>query len=365
MERERGEDATDLGRGAAAPPDRLANPRQRGPIRDADGASRFELFLICTVVTIAVTRIYLQATGFPQIGSPGGLHVAHVLFGGLVMMVALLILMLFVGRRSRMVGSVLAGIGFGLFVDEIGKFLTGDNDYFFRPVAAIIYVLLVVVYLVVLFLVRRRPLSDRELVVNALTMVQEAAADHLDPVEEQQGRRMLERSTPDHPLRQDLLAVFDRLEARPEALSRVGRGYAAARRFFIAIPRSRGVQKLGIALILGFLLIGLLAALSVLDTAPSTVNVVYVLTALLSLLLALAGLGLWVARRRATATQLFSLAMAMNLLVVQLFHLLDETFLGFVGVLVSLFLYVLARSMRYRAEHATELQRDARSPGPV
>lgn len=55
----------------------------------------------------------------------------------------------------------------------------------------------------------------------------------------------------------------------------------------------------------------------------------------------------------------------MNLLVVQLFHLLDETFLGFVGVLVSLFLYVLARSMRYRAEHATELQREARSPAPA
>ena len=152
--------------------------------------------------------------------------------------------------------------------------------------------------------------------------------------------------------------MFDRLEARPEALSRVGGGYAATRRLVIRIPRYRVVQKLGIALILGFLVAGLLGALVVLVDDPSVATVVYVLSALVCLLLGLVGLGLWVARRRVTATRLFTLAMALNLLVVQFFHLLDQTFPGFVGVLVALFLYVLARSMLYRAEHATELAHD-------
>lgn len=340
---------------AATPTRPRTNPPQRGPIRDVDGANRVEVFLVCTVVTIAVTRLYLLATGYPQIGSAGGLHVAHVLFGGLLMMAALLVLMLFLGRRSRTVASVLAGVGFGLFVDEIGKFLTGDNDYFFRPVAAIIYVLLVVVYLAVLLLVRRRPLSDRELVVNALTMVQEGAADHLDPVEERQGRQLLERVAPGHPLRSELLPVFDRLETRPEAISRVGGRYAAVRRFVISVPRSRRVQKLGIALVLGFLTLGLGNALVQFGGAPSTAHAIQVVAALMCVLVGLAGLVLWVARRRVTATRLFSLAMATNLLVVQFFHLLDETFAGFFGVLVALFLYLLARSMLYRAEHASEL----------
>jgi sterol desaturase/sphingolipid hydroxylase (fatty acid hydroxylase superfamily) len=132
------------------------------------------------------------------------------------------------------------------------------------------------------------------------------------------------------------------------------------------MPRSRKVQKLGILLVVGFLTFSVTGATEVQEADPSPANVVYVLSALLCLFVSVVGFGLWVARRRVLATRLFSLAMALNLLVVQLFHLLDQTFAGFVGVLGALFVYVLARSMLYRAEHAVELAHDATAgPGSV
>ena len=99
MRREPGEPAP----GEAVEPTTTANvpsppnPRQWGPIRDAEGAGHVELLLVATVVTITVTRLYLQATGFPQIGGAGGLHVAHVLFGGVFMLGAMVMFMLFLG----------------------------------------------------------------------------------------------------------------------------------------------------------------------------------------------------------------------------------------------------------------------------
>ena len=158
MRREPGEPAP----GEAVDPTTTANvpsppnPRQWGPIRDAEGAGHVELFLVATVVTITVTRLYLQATGFPQIGGAGGLHVAHVLFGGVFMLGAMVMFMLFLGRSSRWLASLFAGIGFGLFIDEVGKFLTQDNNYFFKPAAAVMYLFIVLVYVISAFLVRRR-----------------------------------------------------------------------------------------------------------------------------------------------------------------------------------------------------------------
>nr|MCU0478735.1 hypothetical protein [Chloroflexota bacterium] len=56
-----------------------------------EGAER-SLLLVIVSFTIAVvgTRWFLQATGYPQVGG-GELHIAHMLWGGLLLVVAALL----------------------------------------------------------------------------------------------------------------------------------------------------------------------------------------------------------------------------------------------------------------------------------
>ena len=111
-------------------------------------------------MTILVTRGALAMTGYPQIGS-GGLHIAHMLWGGIIMLGANIAMLAFVGERSRWLGALGAGIGFGLFIDELGKFITSDNDYFFQPTVGLLYLVFVVLFELLFRLLDRHDAGSR------------------------------------------------------------------------------------------------------------------------------------------------------------------------------------------------------------
>src|SRR5207245_8137076 len=115
--------------------------------RAAD-ADLLDTFLVSAVATLLIIRVFLEATGYPQLGG-NGLHIAHVLWGGLGMLVAIVLLLLFLSSSTRLVAALVGGAGFGAFIDELGKFVTSDNDYFFKPTAALVYVTFVLLFLAV------------------------------------------------------------------------------------------------------------------------------------------------------------------------------------------------------------------------
>lgn len=149
-----------------------------GQLRDRSAQSRFETFLFAAVATVLITRAYLTLAGFPQIGG-GELHVAHAVWGGLLMGLVIVALVISRGNSVKMRGALLGGIGFGLFIDEIGKFVTRDVDYFFEPTIAIMYLVFVAFYLGVRAFLQFRRLTDSRRLATGLDALSDQARGQL------------------------------------------------------------------------------------------------------------------------------------------------------------------------------------------
>jgi len=117
-------------------------------IRNYDAIYHAEVFLVCAVASVLGIRLFLHLTGYPQIGN-STLHIAHLLWGGMGMLIAIIMLISFIGRRIELWASILGGVGFGTFIDEVGKFVTQDNDYFFEPAVSIMYIVFILIVLAI------------------------------------------------------------------------------------------------------------------------------------------------------------------------------------------------------------------------
>src|SRR5258708_29346858 len=109
------------------------------------------------------------------------------------MLIALVWLLAFIGRPIQSMAALLGGIGFGAFIDELGKFITSDNNYFFQPTIALIYIIFVLLYLISRFIPRYQPFTQREYLVNAIEMIKESAVNDFDEEEEKRASEYLSK----------------------------------------------------------------------------------------------------------------------------------------------------------------------------
>ncbi len=138
--------------------------------------------LVAFAVTVIGTRLFLEITGYPQIGN-SVLHIAHALWGGLLLIVTVYLPLAYANRWAIQASAVLGGIGIGLFIDEVGKFITQANDYFFPPALPLIYGFILLNALVYLYFRRPTTVNPRQAMYHALDGLQDVLDGDLDAAE--------------------------------------------------------------------------------------------------------------------------------------------------------------------------------------
>jgi hypothetical protein len=210
----------------------------RGPMRNIDADEFFESFLISAVAAILGIRGFLHLSGYPTVGGES-LHIAHMLWGGILMAVALLLLLGFLGKPVKSAAAVIGGAGWGTFIDELGKFLTHDNNYFFEPTFALIYVTFMLMYVAWERLHSTR-LSREDALANALELMLEAVRKDMDAEERSRALALLAKCDPDDPVARSIArAIADVELAQPRRPGLLYQARHEARAFYRWLVRRR------------------------------------------------------------------------------------------------------------------------------
>ncbi|MFB3765101.1 MAG: hypothetical protein ACE14P_07615 [Methanotrichaceae archaeon] len=236
-------------------------------IRDIQGENLLELFLVMAVASILGIRFFLAMTGYPQVGGHG-LHIAHVLVGGIFMLICIVILLSFLNRSVRNIAAILGGFGFGAFIDELGKFVTSDNNYFFQPTVGLIYITFILLYALIKKINSRRWLTEEERLINVLEISKEAVLKNMDEREKQISMDLIAESDQLNPVVKSLKDLLGIIELVPEENPGIySRTKEQVRRFYQRVVKKGWFTKV----LVGFFLIQ--AVISLLVSLDFTIGI--------------------------------------------------------------------------------------------
>jgi hypothetical protein len=325
------------------------------PIRAREAVGLLDAFIICAVGTILTIRIFLWLTGYPKLAS-GRFHISHIILGGLLMMVGLILLQSIITRWARRTGAVIGGVGFGLFLDELGKFVTKDNDYFFRPTFAIIYVFFILFYLIIRNLLRMRGLTPRESLVNAIEYVKEAAINELDEADQQKALDLIKRADRKNPLTEPVRLLLEQVEVIPSRppfiwermAQRIRERYlrwASTESFTRVIATIFLGSALFVLIDLGYLVSAILHARTL-----SFVDWIALISGTATALFIGIGDTQLLRKRRLSAYRWFDRALLVAILIGQVFVFFHVQLKGIINLVVLLFLLISLRYMIVQEE---------------
>ncbi len=322
----------------------------RFALRSADLGPRLDLFLVCAIGSVLGNRVFLIITGYPQLGN-GTLHISHAIWGALMMVIALVFAISFLAPNNRTFIAFIGGCGFGWFIDELGKFITRDVNYFFKPTIALIYMTFIAMYLAFRG-IQRRSLSPDEAVLNGLEALKAAAIGELSEPHRRRALSLLDDTSASGPLALQVRALLADESGLPDPdPGRMERGGRAVRNWYVGLTRRRWFVRL---ITWWFVIIGSAQLLTALLLALDHSGVrgfeewATVLSSGVSGALIVVGV-VRLRHHRLSAYRWFERGMLVQIFVTQVFEFAQEQLAGVLGLAFNILVWVAIRSM-IRAE---------------
>ena len=324
--------------------------------------AQLDTFLVCAATAVVLNRVVLIVLGYPQIGSrePGGIHISHSIYGGIMMLVAIIVAISFLAPASRWWLAILGGLGFGWYVDELGKYVS-NSGYLYRGALPLIYIVFVTLFLVARTLAGRAYGPD-DAVANALESLKLAAVGSLD---DRSRREALQRFDAVAPTGEFAAQVHQLLGNAPASPARPAgwwrRFQVRARAGYVAWSHRRSFD---IVIEVFFFLLAASTLGSVVGVSIGGAGItrpsekVATVAATVAGLLVVIGI-VRLRKNRLAALRWFDRALLIWILVVQIYEFRSQQFAAVFGLAVDLFIWAMVRSAIAIEEQREHLGADA------
>jgi hypothetical protein len=150
------------------------------------------IMMVMAIGTVLLTRLCLNIMDYPKLGGEVW-HIAHLVWGGTLMLFGMVLALITHGEKYKKIAAGGFGIGLGWFVDEAGKFLSVDNDYFFQPAIVVMYIFFILMFLLYRFLDKNTVKNPKVLLYQALANLEEITEKDLEKKEKRELIKKLSR----------------------------------------------------------------------------------------------------------------------------------------------------------------------------
>jgi hypothetical protein len=341
----------------------------RNPTPRFDSVRQLDVFLISAVVMVLVIRTQLWLTNYPQLGG-GDLHIAHLLWGGLFMLIAIWLALIYVNRWSRRAAAVIGGIGFGFFIDELGKFITEDNDYFFQPAAPLIYLIFIILFLVIRTVARHQKPSPDFALANALDLLPSTVTGEFGEDEQLAADQLLDQADPKDPRVIAVRQYLQTVEVQPKsAPTRFGLWWDRMKQRITEITRARWFEPAVVTVLIVWAFFSLLGVIELqLDlfnlearekAIPGTAGELVGWGRALSMLASVGfvGLGTWrmLRNHHQAAYRAYTTALLISIFITRVFSFLEIQFTAVFGLAIDILMLAAIAALSARDEQEREI----------
>ena len=257
------------------------------------------------------------------------------------MLIALVLTLAFLNKEARILASIIGGFGFGTFIDELGKFITRDNNYFYQPTIAIIHVVIISLFFVFRMLQRRIRLNERDYALNALELIKEVVFQDFDEAEKQKALTYLQNSNRKDPL----VLTLDRLLQVTQAMPVSRRDLLSQIKYYIRKWYSTIVKTSIFAntIIIFFVASSLVEFVKAILEMRLDIGTFWdwgaVISTLIAGILTLIGVGFFQRKKRLRAYEKFKQSLLVNILLIQFFTFYRQQLSAFFWIIFYVMIY--------------------------